>query len=411
MLEDISFLGSSQTFIGILATIVLLCIISDSNAGSGNFLYAILSMIIARTRDVVESHKTAIEQPDKDHDLKILETDFDNYIEKIRHTANGSEEAEAFIEKSTISFKSMRNSYAGYLSGQYFSPIFSKIQEIEDSKEQTLSPLFAFAFCIIMFICDEIWCSIPGSRPIICRFSLFFTSFSCVYLGLIWHKFNKEYKHIPSHLTRKNYPDLKSYHNKGKEACVLNIYFTYGIISLFLIVLVPGISDTAFICLILMTLCIAIYLTGLRHIRLDKVYGNYRHSFLFYHFCVITFLSLIPAIIFSIPFSFRSFNEIDYPLILMVTKWGMVLFIIFFGLISPFLFPYLALLHILDHAKEIKDNVSDDIKGEWARMNLWITNLKLRGNTLLETLNTEESSDNSSDEILDEMLKNMWYWD
>lgn len=44
-------------------------------------------------------------------------------------------------------------------------------------------------------------------------------------------------------------------------------------------------------------------------------------------------------------------------------------------------------------------------------MNLWITNLKLRGNTLLETLNTEESSDNSSYEILDEMLKNMWYWD
>lgn len=51
-------LGGSQTFIGVLATIVVLCVVAES----GNFIYKIFGEIIAGTKKEIENLKTHLSE-------------------------------------------------------------------------------------------------------------------------------------------------------------------------------------------------------------------------------------------------------------------------------------------------------------------------------------------------------------
>lgn len=194
------FLGSSQTFIGTLATLAILCILFNDS----NFIYRILGEIKNNfTDDINRLRKEAnfddvIQSPE----YKQLNDYIQNNNDELK-----DEGVKLMSQLNMLKLNVQMNYAPSEDEGRSFMGI------IDSSNEQILSPFFTFIFCVILFLFDEVFIFL-NPEYINCLYStlVFFLLASFIFWGIIWIKYyikyNKAYteksKAITNNFTYRN---------------------------------------------------------------------------------------------------------------------------------------------------------------------------------------------------------------
>lgn len=392
------FLSTSQTFIGVLTTIVLLCIISGPD--TGNFLYAMVSNIIGWTKEKVYALQSDMVSTGRNIHLPRLQEEFTNLRVKFYGSNDNTNNINSYIEQQTFLFLQKLNTYSGRFSKNYSAPAIDKLQEIEESNEQTYSPLYVFGYCILVFLCDELFNSFPASREFICRFVTLFTVTSTLYLGIFWFKFYRESKDIPSQTTRKKHRSFKSYFRRSTR---LRLLIAYMLPIVAWVVSPQHLSNWTALALLFgysILLSATLAQIGKRHTAILKTYGSYRYSFLFFHFIILMAISMIGATLFGYPFI--QTVTVDYSGLYAYLRLLMVFFIILFGLTAPLLLPYIAVSQIYKYALKSQREGLHEIKAEWQDLRNWLRDFESE----CERLRKEEQIRIE----LEEFQKLLWYY-
>ena len=161
----IIFLGGSQTFVGVLATVIVMCVL----AGENNFIYKILSLIKAQMADNLKNVSSDINfsKLSNDSDYKLLKV----LMSGNRTDISGQQKVEGGALLSRIS-----------LWKSTFQVENVKPQLQGEDREISLAPLYTFLFVLVVFLFDELLRSsmIPYNDYLVSCLS-FFTLFSYVY--------------------------------------------------------------------------------------------------------------------------------------------------------------------------------------------------------------------------------------
>lgn len=185
MSEQILFLGNSQTFLGVLITLNILCIFAnkEEDNGSGindnNFILRFIRQnkegFNSKLRQLETLIKNVKEEFRKSEDYKTLQ----NIItDKDKNSPEIVKEANAIDIKCS---KSLAD------SNTIVTNCYIEMDRIEASNELSRAPLFTLLFGLIFFLIDEI-CNLWQSKvfePLI-MFSVFFISLSSVYWIVLW---------------------------------------------------------------------------------------------------------------------------------------------------------------------------------------------------------------------------------
>ena len=167
---SIIFLGGSQTFVGVLATVIVMCVL----AGENNFIYKILSLIKAQMADSLKNVSSDIyfSKLSNNSDYKLLKL----LMSGNRTDISGQQKAEGGTLLSRIS-----------LWKSTFQVENVKPQLQGEDREISLAPLYTFLFVLVVFLFDELLRSsmIPCNDFMVSCLS-FFTLFSYVYWGGKW---------------------------------------------------------------------------------------------------------------------------------------------------------------------------------------------------------------------------------
>ncbi len=167
---SIIFLGGSQTFVGVLATVIVMCVL----AGENNFIYKILSLIKAQMADSLKNVSSEINfsKLSNNSDYKLLKV----LMSGNRTDISGQQKVEGGTLLSRIS-----------LWKSTFQVENVKPQLQGEDREISLAPLYTFLFVLVVFLFDELLRSsmIPCNDFMVSCLS-FFTLFSYVYWGCKW---------------------------------------------------------------------------------------------------------------------------------------------------------------------------------------------------------------------------------
>lgn len=179
MENSVCLLGGSQTFVGILATLVVLCIAQNSN----NFIFEILKDIKEEIVRYTKKLKPTISldsiKESSDYKSLFLFTENKKQKGEDDEFCKACKEAVAKIDIAKFSLQPKLTNWD--------KSIIDFADAIENKKEQQKGPMFAFAYCIFVFICDELLrCSyIAFNQEILLALSLF-TAYVAIYWIVKW---------------------------------------------------------------------------------------------------------------------------------------------------------------------------------------------------------------------------------
>ena len=179
MENSVCLLGGSQTFVGILATLVILCIAQNAN----NFMFEVLKDIKEEIVRYTKKLKPTIslDSIKESSDYKSLFLFTENKKQKGEEDefCKVCKEAVAKIDIAKFSLQSKLTNWD--------KTVIDFADAIENKKEQQKGPMFAFAYCIVVFICDELLrCSyITFNQELLVVLSLF-TGYVTIYWIVKW---------------------------------------------------------------------------------------------------------------------------------------------------------------------------------------------------------------------------------
>lgn len=338
-----TILNNSESFLGALISIIVLCIFLTKN---NNFLFEIIEDIyetIVCTKENIENSLRDIE------DLTSKFDDLLNRATKIKK--NESNQLRDTISSSLYSL----NIYNTELSiiQPIFDPIQSKKFGYQRPFELTLAPLFSLLLGILIFFLDFLSLENAIDLDFISVFILIFTTISICYSFSIWFTYvKKERLKFSPDLKEKN----KFYVNKINIPRKVIKIMTPVIIFLFLWILIIGFfyanksNYWKYICdykLIFLMITTGVSIPGIGLIRLNKFnnkYQNYPVLFIFSHFFYFAVLSVLLAFLYN----WINYNYLPTNLGLLdgfFNHYISLIRIIFFsyillnGLILPVIFP------------------------------------------------------------------------
>lgn len=339
-------LGESQTFVGVLATVVVLFILANES----NFIYHVLKGLIEGCQKKVEEMQANLELQMKGAFQAIKYKDFEE--EQIMAAAEDvlSANWDKFMKISAKAVDIQTRYSKGTLS-----PILKRLDEIKDAKETVMAPLFTFAFCILVFIVDEIVTFFPGCVDNAVTFLTVVMIWSAVYWSWIWFRSYKEWpeKYMPKPSEYFCMPGVVAVVEEDDERIryfsqpFFEILILLGASAFFYMILIcaTGLVSPSSTVIVAIILGIIItgpaIVTGYWHAFSCECRGQYRHSFLFAHFVGICGLALITVLVLNIPILGISDVRIPYKENLWVLKSCIIGFTLVFGLILPFFVPYL----------------------------------------------------------------------
>lgn len=162
--NSIIFLGGSQTFVGVLATVIVMCVL----AGENNFIYKILSLIKAQMADNLKNVSSDInyDKLNNNSDFKLLKLLMSN-----KSKLNDDQKSEGGRILNRI------NLWKSTFQVENAKP---QLQGVD--REISLAPLYTFLFVLVVFLYDELLRSsmIPYNDFMVSSLT-FFTLFSYVY--------------------------------------------------------------------------------------------------------------------------------------------------------------------------------------------------------------------------------------
>lgn len=355
-------LDKSQTFIGVLATIVVLCIIGDSS-----FICNIFSGIINSTEEKIndlKEHLISISSEIRQSaEFAKFKSEVDNLVDKYNLS-----QASIKALNSKIEYELRINAYTNKYSSLYFLPIYKKIDEIKDSQEQTLVPLYIFAYCILVFISDEICRWQPLFGDVIIGMLSFSMLVSTVFILFLWIKFLKECN--PKKWLNNIKPNTPTQNRVGitnrMKNCIkrfficIFIFCISWLIAILCHTLFPNVSCKILWWSIVLFNLIVFIIIGYRHHSISPHFGQYRHSFLLIHFVLIILLSLCFSILF-LPSIHGHDIRLTYENLYLL-RFIIGCFIIIIGIVFPFLFLYIANRNVYHFAKKWCNKGEDEAR-------------------------------------------------
>ena len=167
MLNSIIFLGGSQTFVGVLATVIVMCVL----AGETNFIYKILSLIKNQMSDNLKNVSSDVNfsKLNNDSDFKLLKVLISDKkrLNEHQQKEGGKLLNRASLWKSTFQIESAKPELQG------------------EDREIALAPLYSFLFILVIFVCDELLSNpmVSCNDYIVSSLSLFTLISSLYWLG------------------------------------------------------------------------------------------------------------------------------------------------------------------------------------------------------------------------------------
>lgn len=336
MENSVCLLGASQTFVGILATLVILCIAQNAN----NFMFEVLKDIKEEIVRYTQKLKPTISldsiKESSDYKSLFLFTENKKQKGEDDEFCKACKEAVAKIDIAKFSLQSKLTNWD--------KSVIDFVNAIENKKEQQKGPMFAFAYCIVVFICDELLrCSyITFNQEILLVLGLF-TVYVAIYWIVKWLVFmlrndyaKKEIDTSKSNVVKiclRWVVSLKNYIQFG-----LHLFFTF-----FLLCVLPEYVNTngyvGDAMLKFIGICYSPFLLfGLVHLLTQEKHSAEKDTMHYvYHFFYMFFLSLgimfftkyyIPDLLNAFPL-----QNSKYIFYLKFTMIGMILCV---GLICPF---------------------------------------------------------------------------
>lgn len=342
-------LGNSQTFLGTLATLTILCIFFCKS----NFIYSILEEIKMKFEEEIKSLRTntKIERITEKTDYKLL-----------RQVANNDNSDNPELKAEAIALLAKITDAKLQLQFKYI-PVEGTgdtlIEDIHSSKEQILAPLYTFCYCLVIFIFDELL-RIPtiGNIDFLCSVLSIFSTISIVFWGLIWIKFLIVY--FPWN-SSKIHNFTKETEQRGesllysviKKSLLCGLFFIIGIWIIRYFIL-----PHRYLYGIVVSFIIPIVYIGYKKLFVNKNAKEYTYLLTIGHFFGFILLSvLFCLILFTYIGIFDSYNHWLNPFQIDIFKIIILCAILLNGLILPFFMPYLCYYIIYIKAqRDVKDS-------------------------------------------------------
>ena len=178
--EIFELLGSSQTFLGTLATLAILCIFHNDN----NFIYKILEAVRTDFQDEINKLRSHIrfENIMKTAEYKLLIF----FVNNPHSDLNKKQEGTKLLTEIASVQQQLQFKYGVPLE----TTGDTKFEKIKSAKEQVIAPLYTFGLCLLIFIFDELL-RMPqiGCNDFLCSTLIVFISLSVIYWIWMWEKF------------------------------------------------------------------------------------------------------------------------------------------------------------------------------------------------------------------------------
>ena len=286
------FLGGSQTFIGILASLIVLCVILDKS----NFIHSILDEIGKRIDEEIKSLDKAvgfdvINDVPANSDYKLLQ----RYINELRVEAKTRPEckqllisAMAMDMKLQATFDQLKSGY----SSKFLKPAHDLIEKIQRSKEQVIAPLYALLFCLTVFICDEIVVGVAGTSDFVVSFLTIFVAFSGIFWLMMWKIFFRDIRIETEEGSSQKTKVFVSRWIRWKWMCFA--FPMFYATCLFLSTFIPIIWAK---CLISFTIGIPICVMAWLKAKSHYEFGFYTYEYVFKHFGGLFLISFLFAVV------------------------------------------------------------------------------------------------------------------
>lgn len=355
-------LGQSSTFFGVLVTLIVLCVFSNSN----NFIHYILNSI----KD--DQIKPQIDQLEIDTDFKSVtnSTEYKIFQDAIRGHGKYIIDDKNLKDALSLDLQitAELDKFKGTLTPELLKPANDALDTIIKSKEQVMAPLYSLLVGILVFICDEILGSVPSFHDEIVTFLSIFISLSFIFWAFIWISLIRDVRRsLIGYKTNKFVGGIK----KIVEKCAKLNYFS-GLrllieldIAVMLIIGFFAINPLWLrMALYLMTILFPIFAIAIHRLSNHYNIGVYSYDYLFKHFSVLFLISLTVAATFAIGIAAHSvfitemmFSYYNYTLV----KYSILTFIILNGLVMPFIMPYWGHKYVVKFAKRKIHNIEKSV--------------------------------------------------
>lgn len=359
MQETISLLGGSQTFLGIIATLTILCILHND----GNFITKMLSLVYDRIKKEIGelSKKVKVAQSDStEWKLLMLFLSNDKQDELHEEGARVMRDINSRIDEKSIEYMGLEVTNKPFLD------------HVSTCSEHIMAPFYSFLYCLLVFIYDEVLRSgIPGKDWILSSLAIF-TFFSFVLWTLVWTHFFRsnsvDYQHIqrPKKICdflKKCSSFVGELGNIGASGvrimvCVFFLLLALGVIGFF-----TGLSEWGAKAVLVMALLLPGLFIGFAKYLAKEGKPEYTHVVIASHIFIAWVVSMV--------FAFLIHGTVDYfPHLegclfeydsLMLLKFFILFFALMNGIIFPFLFPYTSYMALYGDVKRKVALAKEDV--------------------------------------------------
>ncbi len=341
LIEDInvsvSFLNDSKTFVGVLSTIVLMCVL----IGDNNFIYKILKTTVNQIQNKYKDKTTKINKAIKDIlDFGELTGNAQYKVVILWADENNARSSDDALKIETLNLIRDVQNKCQQFRFKYIKPVPRALNINNKPKDQEhfLAPLYCFFFTIIIFVFDEVLRTkqFPYNDFFISVLSVF-TFISYLYWGRLWCSYSV---HLFNGRNKKNVMGKKGNSLLRK----ILLMFLLMVVSIIVIHCNPTqIVLNRIIYFLFVIIIPSIIVCNILGMDYESDKNEPQYSQLLFHLAILFIVSIIFA-----GFSFFCFNYFDSMKSMWLSysncvylKMACILFILINGLLCPLVLPFL----------------------------------------------------------------------
>lgn len=358
MQETISLLGDSQTLLGIIATLTILCIFHNGS----NFITEMLSLVQKRIQDQIKIlSKVNVSQPEStEWNFLMYFLSNDKKDDLHEEGARVMRDINSRIDAKSIEYMGLEGANKPFLD------------HVSSCSEHIMAPFYTFLYCLLIFIYDEVLRSgIFGKDWILSSLALL-TFFSFVMWLLVWTHFFRSnsvnYQHIQRpkrvcNFLKKCSSLVGGLGNIGASGVRIMVCFFFLLLALGVIGFFTGLSEWGAKSVLVMALLLPGLFIGLAKYLAKEGKPEYTHVVIASHIFIAWMVSMVFA--FIIHEAVDCFPQLNICLFeynsLMELKFSILFFALMNGIIFPFLFPYISYMALYRDIKRRVDKANEDV--------------------------------------------------
>lgn len=321
-------LGDTQTFIGVILTLNVLCIFLDEN---NNFIMRLLSGQTKRLIALLAEFEQRIS--DCVRQFKESET----YIRVANLASNTAPVSKGIKEKAQMLNYATTVNVFGYQTD--ISESYSPLDSVKRYIEQVLAPVYCLCYGIIIFLLDEIGRFLPADSDLFIFAISISLILSAIYWASIWATFMI---HSASPHDRKEKRQFWIWMDEkiGILVGALLKLILCGIVYYAALRLLPWSSFNPFgkVLMSIMSFSLPIFIIGIIRTHCSNVKGFYSYAHCLGHLGAILIYALIIAAIYQWVKP-MVYEDLGFLIDRKILAFLIALFLLFNGILFPFLFP------------------------------------------------------------------------